>query len=541
VWRVLVRPFTHGFSTTSSGVRPAAAEDDAPGPRGPGTLLLDGKYRLDHLLAVGGMSSVWRATHVTLGRSVAVKFIDVQSHDRDKTVERFLREARLAATIHHPNVIDVVDFGIAQNGEPLMVMELLEGETLSQRIEAEPRLTTREVVQVMSQVLGALEAVHHAGILHCDMKPDNVVLGAMSDASDIFAWLIDFGIAYSIDPTSELTRGRFGTDLQLVSGTPEYMAPEQAEGRTDLDERVDVYASSVMLYELFAGTCPFTDDLPGRVLFKVIDGKHVPLRTLRPDIGELADVVQLGMSHDRDARPASARELRRLLLQAARPRSLVVVSTASEPALPLEPTPQTLHLPDLDAPALARTSPEPPVLLRAEREACPAAEEASGAVTSAAPRWLVALGYWLALVLIAVVVYVVALEPARPVTLSAHQGLAPSRALPRGVDARPEAVHLAEVREALPLPMPAEPSVTVVPEDDRAEDDEVFVIRGEPAPERRPHAHHASAQTVRAIDEASVPAADTEELDVEVEAPAAPDPAPAPVRPVVEFVEDPGF
>ena len=297
------------------GLRRASAHPDIEA-RSSGVLILDEKYRLEHPLAVGGMGSVWVATQVTLSRQVAVKFVDVRRRD-PLVLERFLREAQLAAAIHHPNVVDIVDFGVAESGEPVIVMELLTGQTLADRLAAPIPLSTHQVVQIMGQVLSALEAVHAAGILHSDMKPENVMLDAGEGDDEHFARLIDFGIAFSTDPTSQLRRGRFGTGEHVVNGTPEYMPPEQAEGRSDLDARVDVYAASVILYEMLTGVSPFAHEHPGAVLHKVIEGAFTPFSMLRPDIPELASVITRGMAHDRRFRPESARELRKLLLAAA--------------------------------------------------------------------------------------------------------------------------------------------------------------------------------------------------------------------------------
>ncbi len=463
---------------------PPIARDDQGAVRARGSVLLGGKYRLERLLAVGGMSQVWLGTHMTLGREVAVKFIDVESRDAQQTAQRFLREARLAASVHHPNVINVVDFGIAENGEPVMVMELLDGMALAQRMATEPRLATREVVQIMSQVLGALEAVHRAGILHADMKPANVMLGTMADERDVFAWLIDFGIAFSIDPRSELGRGRCGTDLSRVTGTPEYMAPEQAEGRCDLDERVDVYAASVMLYEMLAGCCPFTDQHPGRVLFKVIDGTHVPLAVLRPDIPELSAVVAAGMSRDRESRPANARELRRLLLDAARPASIDEDASG-------------LHLPVSDPPALARTSPDAHTPTRAERNVAPTHEAALSAASDAMPWWLVAVAYALGLFMVGGAVYGTTRETA-PGRMA--EGL--PHFVPHHTTTETRVVRVRDPGLPAPRPLPAAPppEPEVLPADlGIVPGQEVLLLHPDEAPlraqRRGPRAWHRSPAT----------------------------------------------
>jgi|GEM_PF-1957196 len=276
-----------------------------------GAYILGGKYQLETPIAEGGMGSVWRAHQVALQRPVGVKFVKV---DEPHMVERFLRETRVAASIRNPHVIDMIDFGTTPTGQPVLVMELLEGESLED-ILSRRMLGVCEVVSVMTQLLVALEAVHAEGIIHGDLKPANVFLS--NDGTDEpFVRLIDFGIAYSLDPESNLRRGRNGTDLRTISGTPEYMAPELAECLPTVDARADVYGAGVMLYELLTGVLPFEAEHAGGVLFKVMDGKYTPLITLRPDLPELAAIVTSAMARDRADRPQTANALRMLLLDA---------------------------------------------------------------------------------------------------------------------------------------------------------------------------------------------------------------------------------
>ena len=275
-----------------------------------GSYILGGKYQLEEPIGEGGMGSVWRAHQVALQRPVAVKFVKV---DEPHMVERFLRETRVAASIRNPHVIDMLDFGTTPTGQPVLVMELLEGESLEDVLMRRV-LTVREVVSVMTQVLIALEAVHSAGMVHGDLKPANVFL-SHDGTEESFVRLIDFGIAYSLDPASNLRRGRNGTDLRTICGTPEYMAPELAECLPDVDARADVYGVGVMLYELLAGVLPFEAEHSGATLFKVMDGKYVPLVALRPDIPALAVIVTSAMARDRADRPQTAHALRILLLE----------------------------------------------------------------------------------------------------------------------------------------------------------------------------------------------------------------------------------
>jgi serine/threonine-protein kinase len=278
--------------------------------------ILAGKYRLEEVIGTGGMGTIYRGTHVVLQRPVAVKILHLAGGGAD-LAERFLREAQVAAAIRHPNVVDIIDFGTTPDGRPFMVMEYLDGESLWDRMLRKAPLTTLEQVEVMGQVLLGLDAVHRAGILHRDLKPANLFLSPHDDGT-LYARLLDFGISYSVDPESKLRRGRFGTDDRMIIGTPQYLSPEQAEGRPDLDGRADVWAIGVILYELLTGgLLPYDDENPGAVLFKVMSGGHIPLSQYRPDIPEIVEVVEAALAHDRERRPATARDFRRRLLGAA--------------------------------------------------------------------------------------------------------------------------------------------------------------------------------------------------------------------------------
>jgi len=233
---------------TITAVRPHAINRSPVGVAG---MILGGKYRLEVTIARGGMARVWRATHTTLNRPVAVKFVDPVGSTKEETIERFLREAKVAASVRHKNVVDIIDFGVVpaqsgqREGEPYMVMELLEGETLDQRL-IRGTMSNDEVLEVALQILSGLDAVHSAGIIHRDLKPGNVFL--THDHDGVFARLLDFGI--SMDQLEA------GASEKMVVGTPEYMSPEQAFG-DPLDARSDLYSVGVMLYEMMTGVPPF--------------------------------------------------------------------------------------------------------------------------------------------------------------------------------------------------------------------------------------------------------------------------------------------
>ncbi len=208
-----------------------------------------GQYRVVESLGEGGMGTVFRVEHASLGRSCALKVLRSQIVDRDPSAaHRFLREARAAARVHHPNIVDVFDFGYLPDGRPYFVMELLEGESLSDRIER-GALPPSEVVVIARQLATALAATHQRGIVHADVTPSNVLL--VDDGSDQpHVKLVDFGLA-------ELAGdGLRGDDPEMVFGTPSYISPEQLRGLPPT-ERSDQYALGAVMFELLTGRPPY--------------------------------------------------------------------------------------------------------------------------------------------------------------------------------------------------------------------------------------------------------------------------------------------
>lgn len=282
-------------------------------------VVLAGKYRLGPRIGCGGMGSVHRARHVLLNRPVAVKLM--HASDDPQLAERFLREAQVAAAARHPNVVDIIDFGTTDDGQPFMVMELLEGQSLLERYEEGLELTLDEQLDVMVQVLQGLEAVHRAGIVHRDLKPANVFLTEQEDGT-LRARLLDFGISFTVEHAREETD--VDPSQRMLAGTPEYMSLEQCEASHDIDERADVHAVGVMLYELFSGgLLPFEGDSPGAVLSQVMSRQHTPLIELRADLPS--------------SRRWSSGAWRRLARTARRARASCARRSCSRPAGPRGP------------------------------------------------------------------------------------------------------------------------------------------------------------------------------------------------------------
>lgn len=278
--------------------------------------VIAGRYELQAMIGEGGMARVWRAHDRTLARPVAVKFLFLrEDRDRRTMIDRFLREARIAAAVRHPSVVDILDFGTTEDGRPFMVMELLEGESLEERLAREPALTLEELIAITASVLDGLAAVHRAGIIHRDLKPDNVFL--LQHDGEVRPKLLDFGVSRDTDPRSGRRSALTTADGYLV-GTPEYMSPEQARGLADVDWRTDLYSVGVMLYEALTGRLPYESEAVGDLIILIAAGGAKEVRELRPEVGEaISGVVARAMSSRREDRHQSAREMRDALLAAA--------------------------------------------------------------------------------------------------------------------------------------------------------------------------------------------------------------------------------
>lgn len=263
--------------------------------------LVAGKYRLEAPLGQGGMGVVWRARHVLLEQPTALKLLEVQDSDPAAAVDRFLREGRAAAAVRHPNVVEIRDLGLLESGTPYLAMELLEGWSLREQLERGPALTVGELIAMLTAVLDGLAAVHDAGLIHRDVKPDNIFV--CDGPGGRVPKLLDFGLSRRADPDA-LTITQQGS----IIGTPIYMAPEQARGRSWLDGRTDLYSVSVVLYEALTGTPPFLADNTADLIIAILTADVPPLHRVRPELGaKLSVAVHRAMERDPEARFASAR------------------------------------------------------------------------------------------------------------------------------------------------------------------------------------------------------------------------------------------
>ena len=227
--------------------------------------ILAGKYRVDARLNEGGMGTVYRATHVLMEKTVAIKVLRPSLAADEKIVARFSREARAASRISHPNALSVTDFGEDENGTVFLVMEFLSGKTLKQLIRDEGPLPLSRAVDITRQVGDALNAAHAQGVVHRDLKSDNIMLSDMT-AGD-HAKVLDFGIAKINEPEGG-PRDAALTAPNLVIGTPQYMSPEQCSQESEIDARSDIYSLGVILYEMLVGHVPFAAESPTMVMMK---------------------------------------------------------------------------------------------------------------------------------------------------------------------------------------------------------------------------------------------------------------------------------
>lgn len=271
--------------------------DDTP----PGTLVA-GRFRIVAELGRGGMARVHRALDGQTGREVALKLLKPEIAENAEAMERFRREAEFLAGLNHPAIVGVAAFGKLEDGRLYLAMELLEGETLGARMRR-GKLAPAQISPILAGAAVGLDAAHRAGVVHRDLKPDNVFLVQQPGSDTLQVKLLDFGIS-KVDGRQSLTQ------TGQILGTPRYMAPEQLAGDRDIDGRADVYALGVIVYEALAGQPAFPSAHPADLIVAIIHGRATPLRAVRPDVSaELEAVVGRAMARARDARYGSATEL----------------------------------------------------------------------------------------------------------------------------------------------------------------------------------------------------------------------------------------
>ncbi|HVZ73185.1 MAG TPA: serine/threonine-protein kinase [Polyangia bacterium] len=304
--------------------------------------ILDNTYRIVDGLAAGGMGEVYRAVHLRFPRALAIKTLQPEFAARPEWVTRFCREACVLAQLHHPNIVQVVDFNVAANGVPYIAMELIEGEDLRMALDAGRHFDAGEIVAIVRQVASALDAAHAAGVVHRDLKPENVVLTPAPGQAPVVK-VIDFGA--SLCEWTERVTGDCA-----VFGTPDYMAPEQAQGlRDQVDGRTDQFALAALTYTLITGRAPFARATPVAVLYAIVHENPAELGVEADrDMAPVERVLRKGMSRDRENRYptvlAFAEALEAALIDVgaiarrSQPVSLRLMPSTDRPTKRLRPT-----------------------------------------------------------------------------------------------------------------------------------------------------------------------------------------------------------
>lgn len=273
--------------------------------------LLAGRYRVLEKLGAGGNGTVHKGVHVQLEKTVAIKLIKANLNQDQEAIDNFKKEARSAASINHPNIVNITDFGITRGGEPFMVMDHIEGINLADYIAAHGALNLGLFYEVFIQISDGLAAAHAKKIIHCDLKPGNVMIPAKEFEQNICK-LVDFGFARFFRTASDGT----STDLQIreIVGSPPYMSPEQCLGE-ELDHRSDIYSLGCMMFEALANRLPFEAYTVNDMLHKQVYETPVALSSYRALIPtELVSLIYQMLEKKKESRPASIQQVKKQLL-----------------------------------------------------------------------------------------------------------------------------------------------------------------------------------------------------------------------------------
>jgi serine/threonine-protein kinase len=285
--------------------------------------ILDERYQVESQIGIGGMGTVYRAKRLLIGDDVAVKILHDSFNADRMASERFQREAQTAARLKHPNAVTVYDFGTMKDGAKYFVMELVEGQSLREILDKQGLLPLSSVAEITNQVCAALDEAHRLGIIHRDIKPDNIVVHATINGLRVK--VLDFGIAKLRDTTvSNLTQ------TGSIMGTPHFMSPEQCLGE-ELDQRSDVYSMGIVIFEMLCGRLPFKATVATAVAIQQVNQPPPSLRSINPNVpAAVESVVFHALEKQRDARPITAGTLA---------HELSVASQGGYP-MPLTVTPQ---------------------------------------------------------------------------------------------------------------------------------------------------------------------------------------------------------
>jgi eukaryotic-like serine/threonine-protein kinase len=335
---------------------------------------LAGKYRIERLIKHGGMGSVYRGKHVLMDKTVAIKVLRASLAMDDAIVARFSREAKAASKISHPHAVSVTDFGEAENGVVFLVMEYLDGRTLKEVIAGDGPFSLARTIEIVRQVAGALDAAHGQGVVHRDLKSENIML--VSHNGGEWAKVLDFGIAKIQQPEGK--RDVEITEANLVVGTPQYMSPEQCSQTGPLDLRSDVYSLGIIIYEMLTGRVPFTGESATVIMMKQVQDPPPSVLTARPDLPAGVDaVIKQALAKQPVDRFQSAGDLSGALANSLSEAGEAAAVVAVNPAATVANTPVGLVADDADEETVVRprydsaSYPEPHHDSASYREALP--------------------------------------------------------------------------------------------------------------------------------------------------------------------------
>jgi serine/threonine-protein kinase len=324
--------------------------------------LIAGRFLVERLIGEGGMCLVYAARHTLTRKRLALKVLRRAHAANPATRRRFLREARAACAVRHPNVLEIDDVLELPDSTLVLVMDRLDGESLARMLARRRRLPLPELAPIMMQVIDAVSAAHAIGIVHRDLKPENIFVGhPRSEPASVK--VIDFGVAKLTAEAGDAARSDTETRLGAMLGTPYYMAPEQVVGALDLDYRADIWSLGVILYEALSGVRPIDGHTVPEILLRVTRGDILPLEERVPQIPRrLADVIASMLNVERDERPATLRELRRILRECS-PHAQTLASAAGPTASNRSPSQRPVAFSLAETKTLAeRRLPVAPVL-----------------------------------------------------------------------------------------------------------------------------------------------------------------------------------